>query len=107
MDHGRAVLHGTMEEIRRQTGSGNQLQLGVSPDAEISDLSELAGVVRAERPTRDRIELALARDAHVGEVLHAVTGLCEVRSVHSGAESLREIFVRTVGRPVENGEDSS
>jgi len=107
MDHGRAVLHGTMEEIRRETGSGDRLQLGVSPDAEVEGLSELAGVVRAERPARDRIELALERDAHVGEVLHAATGLCEVRSVHSGTESLREIFVRTVGHPVEDEEDGS
>jgi ABC-2 type transport system ATP-binding protein len=100
IDRGRAVLHGSLEEIRRQTRSGTRLQLGVHPDAEVDGLSTLPGVARAERPTRDRIELSLERDARVGEVLHAVTARCEVLSVHSASESLREIFVRVVGPPV-------
>jgi ABC-2 type transport system ATP-binding protein len=107
MDRGRAVLHGTLEEIRRQTESGDRLQLGVSPNSDSDALSDVAGVSRVERSARDRIELLLERDAHVGEVLHSVTERCEVRSVHSGVESLREIFVRTVGHPIEEEETGS
>jgi ABC-2 type transport system ATP-binding protein len=95
LDHGSAVLHGTLEEIRRQTQSGARLRLGVHPDGEI-DLSEVGGVALFERPTPDRIELRLERDARVGDVLNGVTKRCEILSVHSAEETLREIFVRTV-----------
>jgi ABC-2 type transport system ATP-binding protein len=107
IDNGRAVLHGTLEEIRRQTQSGARLQLGVHADAESDGLSGLPGIVRVERPTGDRIELWLEPDAGVGDVLHAVTARCRVLSVHSGSESLREIFVRTVGHPVDSQEAES
>ena len=107
MDRGRRVLHGSLAAIRRQTQSGTRLQLGVPSDAEVDGLSTLPGVVRIGRPTRDRIELSLERDARVGEVLHAVTARCEVLSVHSASESLREIFVRTVGHPVDTPEVGS
>jgi ABC-2 type transport system ATP-binding protein len=107
MDRGRAVLHGSLDEIRRETGSGDRLQLGVDPGADTDGLSEVSGVARIDRPARDRIELSLERDAHVGEVLHAVTGRCEVLSVHSGTETLREIFVRTVGHPFEDEENGA
>jgi ABC-2 type transport system ATP-binding protein len=104
MDHGRSVLHGTLEEIRRQTRSRIRLELGVDPEAVVDELSTVPGVVSAKRPTRDRIELSLDRAARVGDVLHAVTSRCEVLSVHSGTESLREIFLRTVGHQVDSPE---
>jgi len=98
LDQGRAVLSGTLEEIRRQTASGICLQLGIPPETELPDLAALPGVARLDRPTRDRIQLVLAGEARVGEVLQALTRQCEVLSVHSNEESLREIFVRTVGQ---------
>jgi ABC-2 type transport system ATP-binding protein len=104
VDRGRSVLHGTLEEIRRGSSSGTLLRLGVPAGAQVEGLATLPGVTRSERPARDRIELALAPDARVGEVLHAVTSRCELLSVHSASESLREIFVRTVGHPVEGEE---
>jgi ABC-2 type transport system ATP-binding protein len=107
MDYGRSVLYGTLEEIRRQTRSGIRLELGVRPDAVVDELSTVPGVRSAKRPTGDRIELSLDRTARVGDVLHAVTSRCEVLSVHSGSESLREIFVRTVGHPVDSSEEPS
>ncbi len=107
INHGRAVLHGSLEEILHQTQSGTRLQLAVYADAEADELSSLPGVVRVERPARDRIELSLERDACVGDVLHAVTARCKVLSVNSAAESLREIFVRTVGDPIEAQEDDA
>jgi ABC-2 type transport system ATP-binding protein len=107
IDHGRLVLHGTLEEIRHRTASGTRLQLGVHPDAGVDDLATLPGVVRVERPTPDRIELSLERDAQVGRVLHEATSRCEILSVHSASESLREIFVRTVGRQVDTQEGGS
>jgi ABC-2 type transport system ATP-binding protein len=104
MDEGRAVLDGSLEEIRRKTMSGTRLQLGIDPHVETSRLPEIPGVIRIDRPARDRIDLLLQRDALVGDVLHAVTKQLQILSVHSASESLREIFVRTVGHPVETQE---
>jgi ABC-2 type transport system ATP-binding protein len=104
IDAGRAVLHGSLDEIRKSTRSGTRLQLGIAPDSQTDRLQEVPGVTRVERPARDRIDLLLQPDAAVGAVLHAVTARAQIVSVHSGAESLREIFVRTVGHPVEGEE---
>ncbi len=98
MDEGRAVLSGTLDEIRRETESGTRIQLGVSPDARVDGLAALSGVARVDSPARDRVELLLNRGVPVGDVLSAVTKEVEVVSVHSAAESLREIFIRIVGR---------
>jgi ABC-2 type transport system ATP-binding protein len=107
MDRGRSVLHGSLEEIRRETSSGDRLELGVASEVDTDSLAGLPGVVRIDRPAADRIELSLAPEAHVGEVLNAATGLCEVLSVHSGTETLRQIFVRTVGHPFDDEENGS
>jgi ABC-2 type transport system ATP-binding protein len=107
MDEGPAVLHGPLEEIRRQTQSGTRLQLGIPPDVETDRLSKIPGVIQADRPARDRIDLLIRRDASLGEVLRALTEHVQILSVHSGSESLREIFVRTVGHPVETREVES
>ena len=60
-----AADNGSLEEIRRQTQSGIRLQFGLHSDADVSGLSTLPGVARADRSMRDRSELALERDARV------------------------------------------
>lgn len=106
MDEGRAVLSGTLDEIRQTTESGIRIQLGVSPDARVDGLAALIGVASVDTPVRDRVELLLERGVSVGDVLSAVTNEVEVVSVHSAAESLREIFIRTVGRAVVDDSDA-
>ncbi len=97
MNRGRAVLHGTLDEIRRNTASGVRMELGISPDTDVAVLSGLPGVAGVHRPAQDRVAVSLQTDAKVGEVLNHITRSVTVTSVHSAAESLREIFIRTVG----------
>ena len=105
MDDGRSVLAGSLDQIRRETGSGTRIELGVSPETRVDGLDALGGMSLVDRPARDRVTLLLERGATVGEVLAAVTREVEVVSVHSAPESLREIFLRTVGRSdVDKGE---
>jgi ABC-2 type transport system ATP-binding protein len=104
MDRGRAVLHGSLDEIRRLTSSGVRLQLGLAPDTDLGFLTTLPGVQTVERLDPGSVALALAPDAPVGEVLHAITGRVRVETVHSEPERLHEIFVRSVGRAVEESE---
>lgn len=122
MDRGRAVLAGTMAEIRGQTTSGQRIELELAdeispgsiwePAAEMTPevlrersdrtptaaLLNIPGVERTDLVGPRRIALGLAPGAVVGEVLHAATGLVRVLSVHSAPERLHEIFLRTVGR---------
>jgi ABC-2 type transport system ATP-binding protein len=107
LDEGRAVLAGSLDEIRRETGSGTRIELGVSRDAHVDGLGALGGVSRVDRPARDRVTLLLERGVAVGEVLAAVTREVEVVSVHSAPESLREIFIRTVGRSDVDGDEAA
>ena len=72
VDEGRAVLTGSLEQIRRETGSGTRLELGIPPEAPVESLDSLGGVARVTRSARDRVTLWLHRDATVGEVLKAV-----------------------------------
>lgn len=96
---GRAVLHGTLADIRRDTASGASVEVGVAAGArvELPPLEALPGVARVTRLAQDRVALFLSPDARVGDVLGAVTSRLLVTSVHSGTESLRDIFIRVVG----------
>jgi len=104
MDRGRVVLAGTMAEIRARTSSGQRIELELADTVPHAALVALAGVERAETTGPRRVALGLAPDALVGEVLHAVTGLASVHSVHSAPERLHEIFLRTVGRQLAEDE---
>jgi ABC-2 type transport system ATP-binding protein len=104
MDRGRVVLAGSMAEIRARTGSGQRIELELAGPVPQADLTALAGVERAEVTGPQRVALGLAPGAMVGEVLHAVTDLTSVLSVHSAPERLHEIFLRTVGRPLADDE---
>ena len=106
MDRGRAVLHGSLEQIRRQTSSGARLQLGLAPGADTAFLDALPAVRAVERISAERVALTLAPDAPVGDVLHVITGRVRVESVHSEPERLHEIFVRSAGRHVEAAEET-
>lgn len=107
INEGQAVLHGTLEEIRRTTGSGVQLKLGVADEADV-DLARLEGMEGVESveavtsvspvsPTL--LSVRLQPDFPVGTALHALTEALPIVSVQSAEESLREIFLRTVGKP--------
>jgi ABC-2 type transport system ATP-binding protein len=124
MDRGQAVLAGTMAEIRGQTTSGQRIELELTEEISLDSLREPAaemtpaafrnrsdrilpaalldipGVERADLVGPRRIALGLAPGAGVGEVLHRVTGLVVVQSVHSAPERLHEIFLRSVGRDI-------
>ena len=101
MDEGRAVLSGTLEQIRESTRSGARLELGVSPTAALSELEEIKGVHSVTRSAQDRVVLALRPDAAVGDVIRQASFAVDIASVHSAEESLREIFLRTVSHAIE------
>ena len=98
MDRGRVVLSGTMAEIRARTSSGQRIELELADEISLGALRGVAGVERSELVGPRRVALGLAPDTVVGQVLHAITGLIGVQSVHSAPERLHDIFLRSVGR---------
>ncbi|MBE0564526.1 MAG: ATP-binding cassette domain-containing protein [Krumholzibacteria bacterium] len=104
LDRGRVVLAGSLAEIRARTGSGQRLELELAGEVPLAALRALAGVERVDLAGPRRVALGLVPGLAVGAVLHELTARFEVRSVHSAAERLHEIFLRTVGRDLAPGE---
>jgi ABC-2 type transport system ATP-binding protein len=103
VDGGRSVLHGSLADIRKATHSGTRLQLGIdstelTAEQAAERIRARRGVTSVEVLAADRIALLLDPTARLGDVLQTITTDVPVSAVHSDAESLREIFLRTVGR---------
>ena len=98
LNRGKAVLEGTLDDIRTRSHSGIRLSLELdsasSPDLEF--LQNVEGIETTSSPSPGRLELQLRSDVPVGGVLNVITQKLPVISVHTVRESLREIFLRTV-----------
>lgn len=91
IDHGRTVLYGGLEEIRRQF-SGHAVIVGTH-----NDLPELPGVEHVERHNSSAYRLTLAPSTTTQEVLRKlVEGGVEVYQFEIAAPTLDEIFIRVV-----------
>lgn len=101
LDGGRAQLMGSLEEIRRETGSGARLRVELAEEP-AADWTPPAGIADAITPQPLHREFRLEPDVDVGRVLHQLTATLRIRGVDTHQESLREIFLRSVGR---TGED--
>ncbi len=100
MDHGVSVLHGTLDEIRSATGSGVHLRLKVGGDAASAAeaIRDWDGLESAAASDTDTLEVRLRRNCPVGDALRVLVERTEVQSIETAEETLREIFVRTVGK---------
>lgn len=104
MDRGRVVLEGTLPEIRARTSSGERIEVELVEDVSADELRAVEGVRDAQGSGARLWALDLEPQARIGAVLHALTGRHAVAAVHSAAEPLHHIFLRTVGRELEEGE---
>lgn len=91
--HGKVVLSGDLEEVRRSFGS-NTLHLDFDGDG--SFLSSLPHVARASIQTNSA-ELALDADADPQAILQASMGRLRIRRFEVAAPSLEEIFIAKAG----------
>lgn len=98
MDHGKAVLQGSLDEIRRDTSSGARLTVGVRETTDAAAIAAVDGIESVEGTADGRWSLRLSPSVEVGAVLHALTARFTVHQVATDEERLHEIFLRTVGR---------
>ncbi len=96
MHEGRGVLRGSMAEIRASSGMGQRLNLTFGNAAEAPAFPSVPGVERVLSQTGSSARLALAPDAHVGSVLHELTGQLDITDVDTDTPTLREIYLATV-----------
>jgi ABC-2 type transport system ATP-binding protein len=92
IDHGRAVLDGTLDEIR--AGSPENVVL-----AELEGEADFVGslpMVMGVRPNGRRVEIAMREGADPQELLRALLDRTRVRSFEVKRPSLHEIFVERV-----------
>ena len=93
INKGRAVVDGTLDEIRSQWRSH-----AVSAELEgETDFIERLETVAAVRPEGRRLEITLAEDGDPQELLAALVGRVRVLAFEVKVPSLHEIFVSLVG----------
>lgn len=97
MHRGRAVLHGTLREVRASSGMGKRLDVTLSGAVDDAALAALPGVERVLARTATTVRLALRPGARVGDALRALADVAEVVDVRSGTPTLREVYLAAVG----------
>ena len=96
MNRGRAVLSGTMSEIRSQ-GAQNKIVLETEGPVPTDALAGQPGIAQIERAASGEITLWLGPDSSLSEVLAAAGRALPIKAVHSERVSLHEIYVQAVG----------
>lgn len=107
MHRGRAILRGSMAEIRASSGMGRRLDVTVAREVDVTRLAELSGVERVLSSTASTARLALAQDASLSSVIAALGSAVDVIDIATDTPSLREIYLAAVSdRGLELEDDS-
>ncbi|MDO8836315.1 MAG: ATP-binding cassette domain-containing protein [Vicinamibacterales bacterium] len=102
MARGRALLNGTLAEVRCTAAESLRLVMQVAGAPDVRPFAETPGIVEA-RIEGERLTLLMSRDADLNRVLAVAAGHATIRAVHSETVSLHDIYVRTVKDANESG----
>ena len=92
INHGRALLDGSLSDIRRSA----QRTISIDYDGDGAWLRDLPGIVRLNDAGR-HAELSLPADVDSQAILASLVNRLTIRRFDTREASLHEIFVRTVG----------
>jgi ABC-type uncharacterized transport system ATPase subunit len=95
MARGRALLLGTLADVRRAAAERSRLVIQVAGTPDVSPLARTPGIVEA-RLEGERLTLLMSGEADLNRVLAVAGAHVAIRAVHSEAVSLHDIYVRTV-----------
>ena len=98
------MLEGTLDDIRARTSSGERLEVDVDEALSLDVFTDMEGVERAAWLAPGRAVLGLRPGVELGRVLHQITGGVHVNGVRTERERLHEIFLRAVGRDLDERE---
>ncbi len=98
LNHGRQVMAGSMEQLRRDAGLGVSLTL--SYHATRPDLSTFhgQGVVDVQEDGNDSVKLILSQEADLNTLLSKLGQGQQLKRIHSEDANLHDIYLRAVGR---------
>ncbi len=97
IDQGRAVLHGTMEQIRREAGARNRLTLTLEEDS--NDPESLAGleeVLAVERGEGGQAHLLLREGSELAPLLKTIGESLKPSDLRMERMDLHDIYVTAV-----------
>ncbi len=97
LNRGRAVLGGTLAELRRDAGLSQRLTLTFAAPLDAERLGVIPDVVAVERLNERQAALLLADGANLNQVLAALGAGADISDVQSDAVGLHEIYLRAVG----------
>lgn len=96
MNHGQAVLSGSMDQLRQASQLNTTLDLRYhQPVADSVELPDTAGIVT--RKDQHRLSIVLAKGADLNVLLVQLAGFGEIAQLHSQAPSLHDIYINAVG----------
>jgi ABC-2 type transport system ATP-binding protein len=98
MNHGREVLSGTVDEMRRQTNATTRLGLHVRGKADPSVFDGHPAVVGVESNGNGTLVLLLREGAVLSDLLVQAGTRLDVLEVHTERLSLHDIYVQALGR---------
>jgi len=104
MNHGRRVLFGSMSELRAASGLSLSLRLEYLQPAPAIESLRQSGVVDVFADGEFSRQLILASDAALNDLLRRLGDGPTLRSVHSEAIGLHDIYLRAVGNPYQDDE---
>jgi ABC-2 type transport system ATP-binding protein len=96
MNRGRCVLQGRIDEIRQESSSSGRILLAVDGTPNLDQLNAIGAVERAEVTANGEVALYVRRGEPLSGLLRAVAQETEVRSIHTEAISLHDIYVQRV-----------
>ena len=99
MNRGRRVLFGSMAELRASSGLSLSLRLEYAGTAPTLDALRQPGVADVIADGEQRRQLILRHDAELNPLLRELGNGAALRSIHSEAIGLHEIYLRAVGNP--------
>lgn len=99
MNRGRRVLYGSMAELRAASGLSLSLRLSYAELAPASDSLRQPGVADVIADGDYSRQLILNHDAALNDLLRRLGEGQTLRSVHSEAIGLHDIYLRAVGNP--------
>ncbi len=96
MNRGRCILHGSIDEIRRGSSASSRILLAVEGTPDLDRLRAIRSVDRIEVTANGDVALYVRRGEPLSGLLSAVAQETEVRTIHTEAISLHDIYVQHV-----------
>lgn len=103
MNRGRAVLHGSLEQIRRSARWANKLILRTRDEPDLSIFEGQSAIESATQTGPFEVTLLVGREASLSGLLVAAGSTMEIVVVQTEQISLHEIYVQAVGADLADG----